>query len=108
VALKQADERAAAALNDLAQWIEAAPRNEAFALGPEKYAEMLWAFERIDTPLAELKFLAQRDLERNMEALQRACESFAPGSNLQDCRARVASRKPVEGPWLQRAANWIA
>ena len=97
-AMKQANDRAAAALRDLAQWIEASPRNEAFALGPEKIAEMLWAFERVDTPIEELKALAERDLERNLLALQRACASFAPGSSLKDCRAKVASRKPVDGP----------
>jgi hypothetical protein len=98
VAMKQANDQAAAALNDLAQWIEASPRNESFALGPAKYAEMLWAFERIDTPIEELKALVERDLERNMQSLQHACESFAPGASLEDCRATVASRKPAGGP----------
>jgi uncharacterized protein (DUF885 family) len=97
-AMRQANDRAAAALMDLARWIEASPRNEAFALGPAKYAEMLWALERIDVPIEELKALAERDLERNMQSLQRACESFAPGSSLGDCRTRVASRKPADGP----------
>ena len=97
-AMKKADDEAAAALNDLAQWIKAATRNEKFALGPQKYAEMLWALERIDTPIEELKAAAERDLERNLQALQHACASFAPRSSLKECRAKVASRKPADGP----------
>jgi len=97
-ALKKANDQAAAALNDLAKWIEASPRNEQFALGPKGYAEMLWALERIDTPAEELKAIARRDLERNMESLRRACQAFAPGASLKECRARVAARKPADGP----------
>jgi uncharacterized protein (DUF885 family) len=96
--MKMANDRAAAALNDLAKWIEASPRNENFALGPEGYAEMLRALERIDVPAGELKALAERDLERNLQSLQRACQAFAPGTSLKDCRSRVASRKPADGP----------
>jgi len=97
-AMRGANDRAAAALTDLARWIEASPRNEAFALGREKYREFLWALERIDTPAEELEAMARRDLERNMQAMRRACESFAPGSSVQACRDLVASRKPADGP----------
>jgi uncharacterized protein (DUF885 family) len=97
-AMKKANDRAAAALKDLAQWIKASPRNEEFALGPKRYTEMLRALERIDTPVAELKSLAERDLERNRKSLERACAAFAPGSSLTECRAKVAARKPSEGP----------
>lgn len=97
-AMKAANDRAAAALVDLARWIEASPRNEEFALGAEKFAEFLWALERIDTPIDEMKAIAERDVERNLQSMRRACESFAPGSSLKECRAKVASRKPAEGP----------
>jgi hypothetical protein len=97
-AMKQANDLAAAALTDLAHWIDALPRNEHFALGADKYAQMLWALERIDTPIGELKSLAERDYERNLQALKQACAVFAPGATIQECRARVASRKPPDGP----------
>lgn len=48
-------------MTDLAHWIAALPRDEDFALGAEKYAQMLWALERIDIPIAELRALAERD-----------------------------------------------
>ena len=97
-AMQLANTQAAAALNDLAHWVEVLPRNEAFALGAQKYAQMLWALERIDTPIADIKAHLERDLERNLQSLQKACAAFAPGMTVIECRARVAARKPPEGP----------
>jgi uncharacterized protein (DUF885 family) len=97
-AMKQTNDLAAAALTGLAHWVDTLPRDEDFALGAEKYAQMLWALERIDTPIGELKALAERDYGRNLQTLQRACAVFAPGATLRECRARVAVRKPPDGP----------
>jgi len=97
-AMKKASDLAAAALTDLAHWIDALPRNEDFALGAERYAQMLWALERIDTPIGELKAIAERDYRRNLQALGSACGAFAPGTTLRECRAKVAARKPPDGP----------
>jgi len=96
--MQDANDRAAKALTDLARWIAASPRNEEFALGPEKFARFLWDLERINTPIEELKAMAERDLERNKQAMRDACESFSPGSSIEECRAEVASHKPTDGP----------
>jgi len=96
--LKAADERAAAALNDLARWIEAIPVNENYALGKERYARMLWAFERIDTPIAELSKLALKDLQHNLDALNQVCAQYLPGAGVKECMNKVASDKPAAGP----------
>jgi uncharacterized protein (DUF885 family) len=96
--MSQAGERAAAAMDELADRVATMPRNESYALGPQKYAALLWALERIDTPVAELGRILARDLESNTRALERACAAFAPGASLAQCRARVAARKPPEGP----------
>ncbi len=65
-----------------------------FALGPERFATMLWATERIDVPLPALRAAAQRDLARNRAALHEACERVLPGRPLADCVARVRADKP--------------
>ena len=97
-AMRQANDEAAAALTGLSRWIGGSPRDEAFALGRDRFAQFLWDLERIDTAAGELEEMAQKDLERNMQTLRRACESFSPGASIEDCRARVASRKPIDGP----------
>ena len=96
--MKAADKRAAAALNDLARWIDALPVNENFALGAVRYARMLWALERIDTPIPELWKLAQRDLQHNLDALKEVCRQYLPGAGVKECMNKAALDKPVEGP----------
>ena len=90
--------RAAAALINMAEWVGELPVIEDFALGEERFARMLWAFERIDTPLAELKAVAQSDLDRNLNALKLACEDFLPGADASKCISKLSSNKPPEGP----------
>jgi uncharacterized protein (DUF885 family) len=91
---------AIAALRDLAAWF-AAERPRAtgdFALGADRFREMLWATERIDVPLDRLERLGRADLERNRTALRTACARVAPGASLAACTARVRARKPADGP----------
>ena len=96
--MQAADDRAAAALTDLADWIDKLPDDENYALGEERYARMLWALERIDTPIPALKKLAQQDLQYNLEALNTACKAYLPGASVEQCINRVATDKPAEGP----------
>ncbi len=96
--MQRANDRAAAALTALVQWLAVMPRDESFALGPERYAALLWSLERIDTPVGELKAILEKDFERNLQSLERACAAFAPGATPADCRARVAARKSPDGP----------
>lgn len=96
--MKAANDHAVQALTALASWIDTLPVTENFALGEQRYARMLWAFERIDTPIAELKELAQRDLQHNLDSLHQACGQYLPGASVRDCMKEVASKKPAEGP----------
>lgn len=96
--MKTADERAALVLNDLSRWIDTLPVRENFALGEQRYTRMLWMFERINTPLPELRRLAQRDLQQNLDALEQACGQYLPGASVRDCMHQVSSNKPAEGP----------
>ncbi len=90
--------KAARELNSLSAWIETQPRNEDYALGEEKFARMLWALERIDTPLAELRALAEADLERNLQAMDKACAEFSPATSISECTAKVYANKYEDGP----------
>ncbi len=98
--LAEVSTRAVAALKEAVAFLEGetSRATEAYALGPDSFREMLWSTERVDTPLERLAEIGARDLERNTEALARACERFAPGKSLRDCAALVNAEKPPEGP----------
>jgi len=89
-----------AAVEDGKSWLEAqrAHANESFALGPSLFRELLWATERIDTPLAELKAAGQSDLARNLAALRERCAQLLPGGSLAQCAALIMEDKPAAGP----------
>jgi hypothetical protein len=97
-ALRSATAVALPAIERAVAWLEQVPRNDAFALGPELFREMLWAEERVDTPLERLRELAEEDLARNRASLEHACGELWPGIALESCAARIGDDKPVEGP----------
>jgi Bacterial protein of unknown function (DUF885) len=65
--LTRASAAAAEAMNGLAAWLESqrATATQDFALGPERFAQMLRDTEMVDIPLAELEAIGRADLERN-------------------------------------------
>lgn len=69
---------------------------------------MLRATERVDVPLAQLKEIAERDLDRNLAALREACGAFAPEQTVEACVAKVWADKqpgsPIEAARSQLAA----
>jgi len=97
---KQANAGAEAAMRDLASWFVAnrTSANGDFALGEDKFAQMLAATEHVTTPLAELEAAGRADLERNFAALRTACASLLPEQSLQACVAKVEHNKPKGGP----------
>jgi hypothetical protein len=107
--LKASNAAAIESLRGLSDWM--AQRKGAtdgdFALGPEKFARMLQATERVDVPLAELKAAGEADLARNLAAMTAACAQFAPGASLADCVNRMNANKAkggaVEGARAQLA-----
>lgn len=107
--LKEAIEPAAKAMQDVADWLKAEqPKGtDDFALGPEKFAAMLKATERVDTPLTELTAIGQADLDRNLAALKTACSVFAPRLSLKGCIEKESADKAkggaVEGARAQLA-----
>jgi hypothetical protein len=87
------------AMKELDAWfatLESSATND-FALGAEKFREMLRATERVETPLEQLEAAGRRDLDRNVSALREACAVFAPGKTIQECIEREKSNKPEGG-----------
>jgi hypothetical protein len=71
--------------------------NDDYALGEERFLQMLKSGQGVDVSLAQLKAAGQRDLDRNLEMLSAACAEFAPGESTVDCVQRAQNRKPPEG-----------
>jgi hypothetical protein len=97
---RTANARAIKAMKDLDAWFtqQEAGATEEFALGPEKFGEMLRATERVDVSLVRLKEMGERDLDRNLAALRAACTAFAPGQTIEACVAKVQADKPPGTP----------
>ena len=75
-----------------------------FALGADKFKQMLKQTEGVDIELSELEKIAQADLDRNMAAFKAECEKWAPGKPLQECNAKANAIK-AEGSDLVDAAR---
>ncbi|HEX8623287.1 MAG TPA: DUF885 domain-containing protein [Allosphingosinicella sp.] len=98
--LDTAAREAARAMKGLADWLEAQrpDATQDFALGADRFAQMLRATEMVDIPLAELEAIGRADLKRNQAALKSACARYAPGATLQACMDQMGANKPEGGP----------
>jgi Bacterial protein of unknown function (DUF885) len=96
--LRQAIGKASSVLKEMAGWIQERPADSSYAMGAALYKEMLYATERVVTPLDELKKRGEDDLERNLAALKGACDQFAPGKSLSACVIVAKAHKPAGGP----------
>lgn len=96
---KEANEGAIKAMKDIDGWFKSqeAGATTNFALGTEKFSEMLKATERVDVPLSQLAETGRRDLDRNLAALKEACMTFAPGVSIAECVAKAEAHKPTGG-----------
>ena len=103
-ALHVALDSAADAMAQLDAWFALQQRTavDSFAMGPELFARMLKATDRVDVPLDRLEAIGQADLDRNLAALREACSAFAPGQPLPACVAKANALKP-EGSVVEAA-----
>ncbi len=106
---KRANAAAVQATQELADWLKAhkPQATQNYALGADKFAAMLHATERVDVPLDRLKAIGEADLQRNLDALKKACDQFAPARSLADCVAKEAADKP-EGGAVEGARKQLA
>ncbi|HEX7859421.1 MAG TPA: DUF885 domain-containing protein [Verrucomicrobiae bacterium] len=95
-----ANKAAVESLKALDTWLELELQHatDNFAMGADKFRELLRATEMVDISLDELTRIGQRDLDRNLAALTNACSKLAPGRSIQDCIRIVQTNKPAEGP----------
>lgn len=95
----EANAGAIRSMRELDAWFKTqeASATDTFALGAEKFSEMLRATEGVEIRLDELESVGQRDLERNQAALREACAKYAPDQSLTDCVARAEANKPTGG-----------
>ncbi len=90
---------AARSMQGLADWLETErpAATQDFALGADRFAQMLRDTEMVDIPLAELESIGRADLKRNQNALSASCARYAPGATLQACMNKMAANKPQGG-----------
>ncbi len=98
-ALNDALVPAAAAMDDITQWLKSgqSKATDDFALGAERFAEMLLMTEAVDTPIAQIKAAGAADLQRNLASLRQACAQLLPKGTISRCVERVGADKPQGG-----------
>jgi hypothetical protein len=107
--LTEASNAASAAMTEISDWLETqrATATNDFALGAERFSQMLRDTEMVDLPLEEIERIGREDLARNQAALREACATFAPGATPLACVTRANEQKPqggaVEGARAQLA-----
>lgn len=107
--LSDASNAASVAMRDLSNYLETQrpTATNDFALGAERFAQMLRDTEMVDISLEELERIGREDLATNQAALREACATFAPGASPLDCVTRANAQKPqggaVEGARAQLA-----
>ncbi|MCI0332422.1 MAG: DUF885 domain-containing protein [Planctomycetes bacterium] len=106
---KAANDAAIQAVRAFDGWLARQEANATgeFALGAEKFAQMLKMTEGVDIPLGRLEAIGKRDLERNLQALRRECEKFAPGKSLQECMTQVEANKVAGNNPVEAAAKQL-
>ncbi|MHA6723745.1 DUF885 domain-containing protein [Sphingomonas sp. RS2018] len=88
------------AMRELAKWIDAnaATATQDYALGAERFAQMVRDTEGVDVPLDELERVGQADLKRNRDMLVAECAKYLPGGTVPDCMAKMNADKGAGGP----------
>ncbi|MDH3304339.1 MAG: DUF885 domain-containing protein [Gammaproteobacteria bacterium] len=94
-----ANSAAAEAAEQTVDWLDGlrASANDDFALGEERFLEMLRATQGVDITLADLKVAGELNLKQNLDQLREACAEFAPGESARNCVLKVQNRKPPGG-----------
>ena len=96
---REANAAAVEAVLQTADWLESlkATATNDYALGEQRFLQMLRDTQGVDISMAELKAAGNLNLRQNLEALDLACAEFAPGASTRDCVLAAQNRKPAEG-----------
>jgi uncharacterized protein (DUF885 family) len=97
---REANAGAIAAMKELDAWFKSQEptATDNFAIGTQKFSEMLHATERVTVRLDELESVGRRDLERNQQGLREACAIYSPGKTIVECVKQAESHKASGGP----------
>ena len=95
-----ANSGAAKALRELSAWFgnEEKRGTADFALGAERFSEMLRMTEGVELPLDSVERRGREDMDRNLAALKEACGRYAPGQSIQRCVDRMNADKAPGSP----------
>lgn len=72
--------------------------SENFAMGAEKFSQMLYATDRLNIPLKELTKMAEDDLNRNLSEIKTACQKIYPGKSVKECINTLLAQKKDYDP----------
>ena len=86
-------------MKELADWAEAQRPSAKgnFALGAQRFQQMLADTEMVTTPLAELEAIGRADLKSNQDQLRAACARWAAGMTIPACMDKMNANKPDGG-----------
>jgi hypothetical protein len=103
---KEANDGAIKAVKEFDSWLGEQEKSatDNFALGADKFKQMLKQTEGVDIDLVKLEEIAKQDLQKNLDAFKQECEKFAPGKTLPECNAQVSASK-AEGKDVVEAAT---
>jgi len=92
---KEANDGAIKAVKDFDGWLGEQEKSGTgnFALGPDKFKQMLKQTEGVDIDVAKLEEIGQADLRRNQAALKQECDTYAPGKTLKECSDKASASK---------------
>ncbi len=90
------------AINGFVDWLSAQMINatEQFAMGKEKFEEMIKIIDGVYMPVADFKRIAEEDLQRNTLAFEKACQKYSPGKTTDECFKALLSQKKEYDPIL--------
>ena len=106
----EANAAAAKAVKDFDAWLAEQEKTASgnFALGPDKFKQMLKQTEGVDIDLAELERIARADLDRNLAAVKAECDKYAPGMSLVECNQKANSVKAEGADLIDAATKQLA
>lgn len=106
--LAAANDAALAATRAFAAWLERelTPRSSgAFALGTERYRELLRLQELVETPLPELLAMGEAQLEKDRAAFIATAAKLAPGKPPAEVMAQLVSAHPTAADLVASVAR---
>jgi hypothetical protein len=106
----EANSAAAKAVKDFDSWLTEQEKTATadFALGPDKFKQMLKQTEGVDIDLGELERIARADLDRNLAAVKEECDKYAPGMTMIECNTKANAVKAEGSDLIEAATKQLA